>query len=67
MLCILCILIMLVITFRNWCVKKIVEFCKNYVKKNFRLLVFDDSCILDNMRMVFIGIIQSSDHKVVCI
>ena len=38
MLRILCILIMLVITFRNWCVKKIVGFCKNYVKENFACL-----------------------------
>ena len=27
------------------------------------MLVSDDSCILDNMRMVFTGIIQSSGHK----
>ena len=27
------------------------------------MLVFNDSCILDNMRMVFTGIIQSSGHK----
>ncbi len=38
MLRILCILIMLVITFRNWCVKKIVGFCKKYVKKKIACL-----------------------------